>query len=120
MNRFVRRGLALGLGFGFTLTAIAVADSGVPVAVPAGTNLGGVDFSWYCREEYGTAAAARLNPSQGAFGWRCWTTTNDLIAYKDINVQEVCARAYGEPVYEQTDNVNDPSSWRCRRGPRTD
>jgi len=120
VNRIVRSGLALGFGLGFTLAAIAVADRGDPASVPPGTFLGGVDFGTYCREEYGTAAAARLNPSQGAFGWRCWTTTNDIIAYRDIDMHDVCARKYGEPVFEQSDDVNDPNSWRCRRGPRPD
>lgn len=120
MNRLVRSGLALCFGFGLTLAAITVADRGDPAALSPGTILGGVDFSTYCREEYGTAAAARLNSSQGAYGWRCWTTTNDIIAYKDIDMHDVCVQVYDEPVYEQTDNVNDPNSWQCRRGPRPD
>ncbi len=120
MNRIVRGALALGLGFGLTMAAIKVADRDEPAATPPGTELGGVDFSAYCRQEYGGTATARLDETQGAYGWRCWTTANDIITYRDIDLQDVCEQAYGEPAYEQSANVNDPHGWRCFRGPRPD
>ena len=118
MNPFIRSGLALCFGFGLTLAAITVAGHGDPAADPIGTVLGSINFGEYCSELYGDAATARLNESQGAFGWQCWTTTNDIIDNKDIDVQDACERAFGTPVYERSDNINDPYSWRCIRGPR--
>lgn len=120
MNRVIRGGLALCFGFGLTLAAIAIADHGEPAELPAGTVLGSVDFSRYCNSVYGDTATARLNEPLGAYGWRCWTTTNNIIANKDIDVHDACEVAFGSPVYEQTDNINDPYSWRCIRGPRSD
>lgn len=120
MNRVVRSGLALSLGFGLTMAAIKVADRDEPAATPPGTELGGVDFSAYCRRAHGSSATAQLDETQGAYGWRCWTTANDIITFRDIDLQEVCELAYGEPAYEQTANINDPHGWRCFRGPRLD
>lgn len=120
MNRAAQGGLALALGFGVALSAIMVADLARPEAVAPGTRLGGVDFSSYCRETYGGASAARLDPAEGAYGWRCWTSFNDIIAYQDLDMQDVCARRYGAPVYAQTYNPADPNSWECFKGPRPD
>ena len=118
MNRLVRSTFSLCAGFGLALGAIAVADRNQVDEVPAGTVLGGVNFGNYCSEVYGRSATARLNESQGAFGWRCWTTTNNIIAYEDIDLHEACEFTFGAPTYERTNDINDPYSWECLRGPQ--
>lgn len=116
MNRIVRGGLALCIGFGVTLVAIKVADNRTDPQ-PPGTALGSVDFGRYCSAMYGKASVARLDTTKGAYGWRCWTTVNDLISYADIDVGDACEQAYGAPAYDETTNVADPYSWQCYRGP---
>ncbi|MGB8860945.1 MAG: hypothetical protein WCC60_16920 [Ilumatobacteraceae bacterium] len=120
MSRLVRGGLALCVGFGFALLAIKVADQGHDHGLPPGTQLGGVDFNEYCRQAYGNASTARLTKSEGAYGWRCWTTVNGIITYHDIDVHDACELLYDGPVYDDTANVNDPYSWQCFRGPSPD
>ena len=120
MIRLVRSALSMCAGFGVALGAISVADRDATDLVPPGTVLGGVNFGQYCSHTYGGSATARLVESQGAFGWRCWTATNDIIAYKDIDLHDVCEYTFGAPTYERTNNINDPYSWECLRGPQSD
>lgn len=118
MNRWTRGGLALCTGFALTIAAITVADRNIASEQPPGTKLGPLNIGGYCHEEYGDRSSA-VHFGVGAFGWRCWVTTNELLTSREISVDTACETMFGAPAYGDSYSLDSPFSWECFRGPRS-
>ena len=117
MNRWLRGGLALCIGFGLTVAAITVADRNADNDELPGTKLGALDMDDYCQKAHGDRASA-VHFGDGAFGWRCWVTTNELLTPQDISVDTACETMFGRPAYSESFSLESPFSWECFRGPK--
>lgn len=117
MNRVLRSGLALCAGFGLTAAAIALSDRDRHDHEVPGAKLGVLEMNDYCRRAYGDRARA-VHPGDGAYGWRCWRTTNGLIDSTEISMDVACEVMYGKPAYAQSHDFGSPFSWECFRGPQ--